>query len=648
MIRRRGPAAAAAVVLLALSSVLASPARAQEESSASATMTLAARSDWIGDEPLTLDLALEGDVGAASIRVRAHRVLRDAAELATSQTEDVGVVISAPGSTPVAELPVVGGGLRRVSYPADFLGEAGVHPVVVDLVGADGALLDTIRTPVLRLGTEDEPVAGPRLSIAVDVGAAPTVRPDGRDELSEAALARFARLTELLEDAAIPATLLAVPDTVEALVASADPRSAALLDAMTVAGADRPAVLLPYVPTSVRALTGAELGDALGATRLAGAAVLADTFGTDLVDGVWPDADVDEAAAELLADSDMPRLLIDVGAVDPTDAGTSDGEPGVDDVPLTAVGPRPVPFVADGRLSAVVIDDRASTRLLEPALDGVDAGHVALADLLLRDDGRSSDVALRIDDYPEGSRLRAVLPLLLAADAPVSIVPLDVDRPTRETAPIGLAPAAEPDLTSLTEPFTDAAEQLAVFEEFVGPESARAAPLGLRLATSLGAAVSTDERLALVDSVAVEVRAGFDSVALTGQTDLNLTSRRGSLPVNVTNDNDYPVTLLIRLRSDRLRFPEGEELTVKLDPGSTRVDVPVEALTTGSVPTFVEVWTPGGEEQLDARQLNVRSTAFSGVGLALSLGALAVLGVWWIRNWRKNRKHGSTPSPDAT
>ncbi|HEY1117696.1 MAG TPA: DUF6049 family protein, partial [Acidimicrobiales bacterium] len=131
----------------------------------------------------------------------------------------------------------------------------------------------------------------------------------------------------------------------------------------------------------------------------------------------------------------------------------------------------------------------------------------------------------------------------------------------------------------------------------------------------------------------------FGSVRLSGERNLNLTSRRGTLPVTVENANPFPVDVVIRSTSDRLRFPDGEDLPVTVEAGDAlRVDVPVEALATGSVPVSVALWTPDGSIRLDGRQLNVRSTAISGVGLLLSLGALVVLVVWWIRSWRRTRR----------
>ena len=172
----------------------------------------------------------------------------------------------------------------------------------------------------------------------------------------------------------------------------------------------------------------------------------------------------------------------------------------------------------------------------------------------------------------------------------------------------------------------------------VTAESARADAYRLRIATSLATGVADDRRHDLLESVHASVGQAFGSISLAGQTDLNLTSRSGTLPLMIRNTNPFPVRVVLSIRSERLAFPEGDHFEYDLTEEITRVDVPVKALATGSVPTFVELSTPDGAMTLDSRRLNVRSTAISGVGLAISLGALAVLVFWWARTWRRNRR----------
>src|SRR4029450_12407683 len=72
----------------------------------------------------------------------------------------------------------------------------------------------------------------------------------------------------------------------------------------------------------------------------------------------------------------------------------------------------------------------------------------------------------------------------------------------------------------------------------------------------------------------------------------------------------------------------------RLVPGTTRLDVPVRARTSGAFTLDVRVTSPDGSIELDRSTFDIRSTAISGVGLVLSIGAGLFLLVWWARHWR--------------
>ncbi|MDZ7674702.1 MAG: DUF6049 family protein [Acidimicrobiales bacterium] len=630
---------ALAVVLLSLPVLGGAPPAAGQDEQPAVSLSLADRSAWAGDgEPLTLDVAVDGDVGDTTVRVRVHRALQNVTELTDSLDGDEGTVVFASDPVPTAELPELDDGTRRVEVRAEDLGDPGVHPVVVEIREPNGTVIDVIRTPAVRLGTDDDPLAAPTLTLLVDVAAEPSVQPDGRRALGESELARAERLAALLEDPTLPATMLAVPDTIDALTASDDPRAQALLDALAPAGANRRAVRMPYVATSARSLTQAAIGTALGRSFDAGTPVLTDRFGTAPDPTIWPDDDVGRAAGELLSTLGVRHLLLDSTATTRADPPTA---------PLQPLGPRPIPSEIAGGLSGIQVDGPTSHRLLDPAPDRTDAAHLTVAELLLRDRGQASAVAVRVDDVPADSRLSTALDLLTADDAPVALAPLDLPA-VDDTAPLGSpVPEDEPDLTPIADEYRAAADALDMLEGVVGADTPGTIDLELQLVTALATDLTLDERRALLDAVETAARTGVGSIEITGQTDLNLTSRSGSLPVGVANGNDFPIRVMIRISSDRLRFPEGEELLVEAEPGVTRIDIPVEALATGSVPVFVQLRTPDGTALLDDRQLNVRSTAFSGVGLALGLGALVVLGAWWFRSWRRHRNEPADPEEPA-
>jgi hypothetical protein len=114
-----------------------------------------------------------------------------------------------------------------------------------------------------------------------------------------------------------------------------------------------------------------------------------------------------------------------------------------------------------------------------------------------------------------------------------------------------------------------------------------------------------------------------------GQT-VTLTARRADVPLVVENALKRPVRARLRLRSDKLEFPDGEVRDIELQPGVNRLDVSVETRATGAFPLEVALETPRGGEPLSGARMNIRSTAISGVGLVLSIGA----GLFLVRSQR--------------
>jgi len=64
----------------------------------------------------------------------------------------------------------------------------------------------------------------------------------------------------------------------------------------------------------------------------------------------------------------------------------------------------------------------------------------------------------------------------------------------------------------------------------------------------------------------------------------------------------------------------------------------VESKASGAFPVDVAVQSPDGSLVVGTARYTVRSTAISGVGLLLSIGAGAFLLLWWARHWRGIRR----------
>ena len=86
-------------------------------------------------------------------------------------------------------------------------------------------------------------------------------------------------------------------------------------------------------------------------------------------------------------------------------------------------------------------------------------------------------------------------------------------------------------------------------------------------------------------------------------------------------------------------------------PASTSLCAP---RSSGAFPLQIDVMTPDGQRRLATSRYTVRSTAVSGAGLVLSVGAGAFLVLWWARHWHRTRRsarlvaahaHPATPQP---
>ena len=80
-----------------------------------------------------------------------------------------------------------------------------------------------------------------------------------------------------------------------------------------------------------------------------------------------------------------------------------------------------------------------------------------------------------------------------------------------------------------------------------------------------------------------------------------------------------------------------ERIELTLPPGASTSEVSVEVVTSGVFSVTADVLTPTGSDVIERQEFQVRSRAFSGVGVTLSVASLAVLALWWIRTARAKR-----------
>jgi hypothetical protein len=150
------------------------------------------------------------------------------------------------------------------------------------------------------------------------------------------------------------------------------------------------------------------------------------------------------------------------------------------------------------------------------------------------------------------------------------------------------------------------------------------------------------------DDTSAEVQSVFDSIEIGGIDEIRLTSRRGELPIEILNQNDFPVTVDVTFSSTELDLDRPVEDDQRIQP-----DIPlqlVEDMTVASSGIYtvrVSVTTPDGYSIAD-KQIEIRSTEFNEVALGITLGALAFLIFFYVaRVVRRRRQTAEDQSSGA-
>ena len=521
----------------------------------------------------------------------------------------------------------------------------GVYPVEVELreIGG-GRIADRFVTHLVLVPPS---LQGPRLGVAwvAPVHAPPSLLPGGTRRVNDAVSSGMAALASALDRfQTLPLTLRPTPETVQALAASSRPADVDTVRALTrVAQVEQ---LLPstYVPVSAPAY-GAEDQSELAAQL---------DHGTDVLNEVLKirpetrtqviDDGLDDASVGHLQDQQVDRLLIRAATLATAEQRLTPSQP-------FQLAGRP-----GRRLAAVAADSGLTARFDEK--DPVLGAHHLLADL-----------AMAYFEFPALTRGVVALP-------PMSW------RPS--------APFLDAFLSGLTgspvlQPMT--LDQL--FDQVPAATTSRRVPLVRRLNASaarpaglasnlravrkrldqfgglvdLGtpAFVSMDEGLLVGQSVdlrpsqrrtytsAVDSRIDhqLSLVRVPASRSITLTAREGEIPVTVLNETGYAMHVQLRLSSDQLRFPGGARAAAQaldLTHRNTTARFRVQARTSGSFPIRIELVSPDGHLTVGTSRFVVRSTAASGVGVVLSLGAGCFLLVWWARHAMRARRRVRTPA----
>ena len=147
---------------------------------------------------------------------------------------------------------------------------------------------------------------------------------------------------------------------------------------------------------------------------------------------------------------------------------------------------------------------------------------------------------------------------------------------------------------------------------------------------------------AIPPAVAAEMR----KVLAPAPQTITLTSNTGVIPLSIGSRLEYPVDVVLRLDSDKLRFPDGNRVDISnLQPPNQTIRVRAITQSSGTFPLGVRLYTPDGTLITDS-QLTIRSTAYNVVALWITGAAGVFLIGWWMVGWVRRRLRPPDGPPD--
>lgn len=542
--------------------------------------------------------------------------------------------------------------------------ESALHPMKIQLT-SEGVEIGVLRTALVYINERQVLPLNVSLTFVLDEQVG--IRPGGAltDDRLERSLGPGGRLETIvatIEQIPIPVTLVVAPLMLdqldrmsrgyrvigptgvrEAPAGSPEAERARIMLERIRGLARNPAievVPLPLASPSVPALVTAGLTSDLESQMVRGRDLASGLLGVPLSTTLFrpPGSALSNASIGALAGLDVETILVDAETLPPP--------PGLNlSPPATAV----VNGGGRGTLGAVTPDpgvgSMLDTDIGDPSLQ---AQWVigALSAIYFEQPGvdRGAAIMFGEDDVPNPELLRALFLRLRRASPEVSpragwlrsvkasrlsLTTVSPPFDQRELVPSRVQTLSPTFLAELGRA-RETIEQLESFTDQAGPFVERLKNL---LLISEAAHFTDDERegLAFLRAVRRSVNREFDKVRPPSGTSVTLTSRRGVIPVTVTNSTGYSLRLRVTLLSPRLEFlQEGDSRVVVLDRPRQALTFPVLAQTTGRFPVRILLRTPRGAHIAESR-IVVRSTAYNSRALLITIAAAFFLLFLWAR-----------------
>ena len=546
----------------------------------------------------------------------------------------------------------------------------GVYPIHVELRSTKNeTVVDRFTTYLVRAVA---PKADPlKFALIVPLRMAPARDSAGEPQLpSTRSLIGF--IEALVGRRSTPVTIAPTPETLDTLqqLEQENPTSSPLLDQIREVLVGREFLDVPFRPLSATLANDPRLTRLLEGNRILGKASTSGLLAPGATSGIgiYPDRMVSSLALKALKQT---RVVVQDSALEPT------GD--------TVTPTRPV------LVDAAAIDNSDGVPVtgvvLDPALEDHFvrklSSHGPGADDVLRAQHLIADLAIIQGEQPAGPHGVAVLvpestsqatlsEVLTGMESKELVEPVVLsalfDLPLASVGDTGLV--RTPIISTPNLPVSVASQTSRILNRLDGYRSAFQADaldanqLEKRLLVALSSmtrgqtATPTPSVRTAVNRIEDEANARIGTIRLSPNDIVTLTGRRQDVPIPIINDSGQPATVVLEVSSDNVSLDgsvadpnrPGQLIirrTISIESRIHQEQVQVTTRGPGSFSMVLRLTTPSGLPLTNVRY-TLRSTAVGGLGKILTIGALLVLGAWWIRSTVSTRRERSRSRHPAT
>jgi hypothetical protein len=157
---------------------------------------------------------------------------------------------------------------------------------------------------------------------------------------------------------------------------------------------------------------------------------------------------------------------------------------------------------------------------------------------------------------------------------------------------------------------------------------------------SEGSTVPLAQRSGYLATIDTRAHGLSNLVSLPFGRTITVTSLQAKIPISIVSNAHGPLLAELSVSSPDLGFPHGHTWPVTLLPRTNIVTIDLTARESGDFPLTVTLAARTGFV-VQSGNITIRSTAISGVAVALSVGAAVFLVLWWSRSilTKRRKKH---------